>query len=189
VTLQASAKLCSSASGGGTVRGPRMATADATPPTGNGKVLPVGSNGALRESPSHTRQRKAPAGQTLVWGGSTRPIEVHYGTPRARKLRHKDLIPALPQLRRNYPVQTTCWGKAEGTWAHCHIMSHATTRHHSQSSPHQGFWFASSGLPVIDLCHERPSASASSECVMQRVGSTSSIKQQIHPLSNDLWSY
>ena len=187
MTLQASAKHCSSANGGGTVRGPRMATADATLPTGNGKVLPVGSDGALRESPSHTRQRKAPAGQTLVWGGSTRPIEIHYGTPRARVIRHKDLIPALPQLRRSNSVQLG--GKNRGGMGNCHIRSHATTGHHSQSSPHQGFWFASSGLPAIDLCHERPSASASSECVLQRVGSTSSIKQQIHPLSNDLWSY
>ena len=133
----------------------------------------------MKESPSHTRQSKAPAGQTLDWGGPTQPIEVHYGTPRARTLRHKDLF--LPC--HDFDAATRCTkGEKQRGHGHCHIMSHATTRHNSQSLPHQGFWFASSGLPVIDLCHERPSASASSKCVLLRVGSTSSIKQQIHPL-------
>ena len=110
-----------------------MATADATLPTGNGKVLPVGSDGAMKESPSHTRQSKAPAGQTLDWGGPTQPIEVHYGTPRARTLRHKELF--LPchdfdaatrctkgKSRGDMGIATSCPMQQQGITANPHLI-------------------------------------------------------------------
>ena len=143
--------------------------------------MPVGSDGDKGSQPVHSRQSKAPL-KVMPWFGvrSCGQQKPTTGLPRAQILPLRTWTQA--------PGALILEGIAEGTWAHGHIMFLAT-RLHRQSSSHQGFRFASSGLPVIDLCHERPSASASSKCVMLQVGSSSTIKQQIHPLFNNLWSY